>query len=134
MKSKWLIFAAFLLIPCISSSQDGSTRYPLTETQLRKAARVQIEYTYLLEENRSMYDMLRWCDSIQLSDSLIKDNLNSQLSLKDKQIYNRNLSIAQWETKCEISKEQIRRERKRKNLYFVTTSAALTLLVVSFFK
>lgn len=133
MKSRLPILFVFLLIPFTANSQDGSTVYPFNESQLRKLARLKIEYTFLLDENRTLSQMVSWCDSISQADSTIISELNNQLDLKDQLLLNRNLTIQQWQEKFNTADSQTLIERKRKGLYFITTLAALGLLVATQF-
>lgn len=113
-------------------SQPGSTLYPLTEFQMRQAARVQLEYTFLLDQNKSMYEMLQWCEQARVQDSIALAERDVQLDLKDQQIANRQKSLIQWEAKYQIIDEQRRKERGRKNIFLTTTiiTTATTLVLL----
>lgn len=133
MRSRLPILLLFLLIHFTVNSQDGWTTYPFNESQLRKLARLKIEYTFLLDQNRTLSQMVMWCDSISRTDSLIISELNNQLDLKDNLLANRNTTIQKWQDKFDIASSQTTIERKRKRIYFITTLAAVSLLIASQF-
>jgi len=114
-------------------SQPGSTRYPLNEFQMRQAARVQLEYIFLFDQNKSMYDMLRMYEKARIQDSISSVEKDKQLAFKEDQINNRQLKFVTMEAKYKMSQDQIKAERKRKRLYAGTTVAALALLTISLF-
>lgn len=133
MKSKCIILGIFLLIPFILKSQDGSTIYPLTEFQLRQLGAVKRQYNYLLWENDTLKKMMILCDSIIGVDDTVFEAKDEQIALQVRQLVNRQETILEWENKYMLSEEQIKKERRKKSLYFGTTLGAVVLLVISLF-
>lgn len=71
------------------------------------------------------------CDSLIGVDDAVFEAKDQQIALQVRQLTNREKVIVEWSNKYTLSEEQIKRERRRKNLYFCTTLGALALLVVS---
>jgi len=107
------------------------TAFPFSDDQVRKLARVKIEYTFLLEQNKSLTEMLTWCDSIGRLDCIALEQKDIELKLKDDMLYNREQVIIHWEEKYDLSATHVKKERRRKYLYMGTTASALALLVFS---
>ena len=115
-------------------SQPGSTPYPFSDFQVRQVARVKLEYKNLLEQNKSRYEMLQWCEQGRLHDSIANAEKDIQLALKDDQINNRQLALVQMEGKYLLTDEQMRKEKGKKNLYFTTTLIAVATTIVLILK
>jgi len=112
-------------------SQDGSTVYPLTGEQIRTLARVQIEFESLLDQNKTLGQMVQYCDSIKESQVLVIVQKDVQLKAKQDQIDAKQKQFVAMEAKYMLSYDQIKSERKKKQLYMGTTVAALLLLALS---
>lgn len=112
-------------------SQGGSTTYPLTEFQLRQLGAVKLQYNYLLWENDTLRKMMILCDSLIGIDDNVFEVKDKQIALQVNQLANREKVISQWKDKYTLSDQQVKKERKKKNIYFCTTIGVLALLVVS---
>ena len=113
-------------------SQLGLTVYPLSGDQIRTLARVQLEFEFLLDQNRSMAEMLSWCDSIEAVQSSIIYQKDLQLQAKDEMLNARQQQYMALDAKFLIAEQQVKRERRKKNLYFTITLAALGVAVFLF--
>ena len=131
MLKKLKILSVSLLILCTWSISDGLTQYPLNDLQMRKTARLMIEYTFLLDQHKTMGEMLTWCDSIHVADSIAIEGFRETIRAKDDQLANRQKKHVAMEAKFLLSKEQVKKEVKKKRLYLGTTIGALALLVLS---
>jgi len=105
----------------------------LNDFQMQKTARLKVEYTFLLEQNRSMYEMITMCDSIHFQDSIAITEKNMQITWQGNQLINRQKKYEYMEQQFSSAQEQIKDERKRKRLFIGTTAAAMVLLIMTFF-
>ena len=132
MLKKLLHLGLFLLILCIGTTFDGLTQYPLNDLQMRKTARLMIEYTFLLDQNMSLTQMMEWCDGRHVQDSIAIASLQDLVATRDEQLVNRQEAIGLWKMKFETADEQVREEKKSKNLWKGGALIGLGLLIASF--
>ena len=130
MKLRLLILSALLLIASTLMSQNGLTLYPFSENQVRTMGRVRLEYTFLLEENKNMRQMLDYCDSIVKADSLVIVQQNIQIRIWSTIVENRDDRYNLMKEQLNNCTDQIKKERRKRFLYMGTTAGALTLLVL----
>ena len=130
MQKKLLILSVFLLTHFILMSQNGSTVYPLSGEQVRTLARVKLEFTFLLDENKSMHEMLVWCDSITIVNDRIIKQKDIQLLSKDQVIKDLDKIIIFKDDKFKLSEEQQNKLKNQKNLFIGTTLLTTLLLII----
>jgi len=111
-------------------SQNGSTVYPLSGEQVRTLARVKLEFTFLLDENKSMHEMLVWCDSITIVNDRIIKQKDIQLLSKDQVIKDLDKIIIFKDDKFKLSEEQQNKLKNQKNLFIGTTLLTTLLLII----
>jgi len=111
-------------------SQDGSTAYPFSGEQIKTLARVKLEFTFILEENKSMYEMLRWCDSIEAVQQAIIGEKDVQLGLKNQQIDALDNIVSFNIQKFDLSEKQGKRFKRQRNLSIGTAAAVILLLII----
>lgn len=133
MKQKLITLSVCLLIASTLMCQTGLTSYPFSESQVRTMGMLKIEYTFLLDENKTLMEMLMLCDSVIGADDIAFVEMNNIISAKQNMLNNREEKYSLIETKFMLMEEQIKKERKRKHLYFSTTFVALALLTISLF-
>ena len=112
-------------------SGQGSENYPLSGKEIRTLARLLIEYDHLLAQNKTLEQMVTYCDSITEADSTAIHSLQEEINIKVQQLNNRNDVIGLTEEQLENTREQVKFERRRKFLYLITTAGALVLLTIS---
>lgn len=129
MKKGFLILNLFLLIVFICRSQNGSTQFPFTESQVRTMGEWKITYDYILERNNDLTELVRFCDSIRKVDNRIMSNMATMINTQRDLLVNKDLEIEQWEGKFGTAEDQVKIERRKRRLYQVTTGLSLGLAV-----
>ena len=134
MKKGLLILGVFLLTPFIGICQTGTTLYPFTGEQVRTMAHVKLAYENVLEQNRTLLEMVDWCDSISELNHIAISEKDLQLKLKDRQIQDQVLIIGLQDDKFKVAEKQINKQSTLKHLFIGTTILAAIVLTVSLVK
>jgi len=88
-----------------------------------------LTYEYVLEQNKDLKELARFCDSIRTVDDKLIKELTSQTRIQNHLILNKNMEIEQWEGKFKTAEDQVKIERRKKRIYQLTTGLALALTV-----
>lgn len=74
--------------------------------------------------------MIVLCDSISAANKRSKEQLQTQITLKDQTIENHLLIIEQEQGKFKVAEESLDAMKLRKNIYITTTAVAVTLTLL----
>ena len=130
MQKQSLIFLGFLLILCILTTLDGLTQYPLTDLQMRKTARLKLEYINLFENYTTLSQAKEWCDSIRKANIIVLQKKDLQLTLKERQVEDLNKIILLKDTKFDVAVDQSKKIRQQRNIFIGTTILGGLLLLL----
>lgn len=130
MQNKLKNLILFLLLSTILTTFNGLTQYPLNDFQMRKTARLKLEYISLLEENKSIHEMLEWCDSVRVGHMNVIIQLDDILAISQAKVRNLMTQYDLAEGKYELANDQITIERKQKFLFMGATAVAITVVIV----
>ncbi len=97
---------------------------------MRKTARLKLEYLSLLEENKSIQQMLEWCDSIRVTHMDVITQLDDILGIKEEKIYNLQTQYNLAEGKYELANNQITIERRQKIIFMGATITAIAVTII----
>lgn len=97
-------------------------------------ARVMLEYTFLLEQNKNLMQMVDWCDSISAMNQVVISEKDLQLMLKDRQIQDQALIIGLQDDKFNAAEKQISKQSAMKHLFLGTTVLAAIVLTITLVK
>jgi len=112
-------------------SQNGSMRYPFSKTQVRTIGRVKIEYTFLLDENKSLKQMVEYCDSVATENNVVILEKNREIQIRQDMLKNRDEKYVIMERQVNTCEYQIKKERRKRYMYIGTTGVAVALLVIA---
>ena len=107
------------------------TVYPFNENQVRKIARVKLEYTHLFEENKTLHEMMTWCDSVMGTQVIVIERMDGLLIIKDEKIVNLKSQNKQVLGMYELAGVMIKKERKLKWIFMGTTIVVVGFLTLS---
>ena len=131
MQNKLLISIAFLLMSFTAMSQDSLTVYPFTGNQVRTMSRVLLEYENVLAQNKTLWEMTQWSDSVKSTQMNVIVQLDDLLVIKEDQIGNLKHQIVLEQDKFGLAGEQIRNERGWKRFWMVATGLTAGFLALS---
>ena len=131
MKNKLLLLSLFLLMTSTLMSQNGSTVYPFNGRQVRTMAQVKLAYENVLDQNKTLLEMMAWCDSVQGAQANVIFQLDDLLIIKDEQIINKNTQIVLEREKFGLAENQIKKERRLKWVFMGTTVLMAGFLTLS---
>ena len=94
-------------------------------------ARVKVEYTFLLDENKSLKQMVEYCDSMVAVSNVVILEKNKQIQTRQDMLKNRDEKYVFMETQFNTCEYQIKKERKKRYMYMGTTGVAIGLLVIA---
>ena len=114
-------------------SQNGSTVYPFSGDQVRKMGQVKLEYTFLLDENMLLKEMLMHCGQLADVDSTLLSQYAEQLQLQEIMLYNSRKAYNFTEEKYSAMEQEAVKQKKRKYLYIGTTSTLVVVLLLVLF-
>lgn len=96
---------------------------------MRKTARLKLEYLSLLEENKSIHQMLGWCDSVRTTHMNVVIQLDDILSIKEEKIRNLQAQYNLAEGKYDLANTQLKKEKRKKGFFIGTTITAGIIIV-----
>lgn len=131
MKNKLLISAIFLLISCTLMSQDSLTVYPFSGNQVRTMARVILEYENVLDQNKTLWEMKQWSDSVKSMQMNVIVQLDDLIVIKDDQIGNLQQQIVLEQDKFWLAEQEIKHQRGWKRFWIVATGLTAGFLALS---
>ena len=131
MKNKLLISLVFLLIPYIGICQTGTTVYPFSGEQVRTMAHVRLAYENVLEQNKTLYEMITWSDSVKDMQMNTIVALDGLLIIKEDQIENQKVQLGLERDKFELADGLIKKERKVKWVFVGISVGLAGLLTLS---
>lgn len=94
-------------------------------------ARVILEYDNLLEQNKTLGEMMAWCDSVMGTQIQIIGGLDGLVDIKDEKITNLTLQNEQEREKYELAGVMIKKEKKLKWIFVGTTALMAGFLALS---
>jgi len=94
-------------------------------------ARVLLEYTNLLEENKTLGEMMNWCDSVMNTQVRIIASMDGLLIIKEDQIENKAGQIQLQNEKYELAEGVIKKEIRLKWIFVGTTIIMAIFLTLS---
>ena len=94
-------------------------------------ARVKLEYTYLFEENKTLTEMMAWCDSVIGTQVIVIERMDGLLIIKDEKIVNLKHQNKQVGEIYDLVNEQVKKERKLKWIFVGTTALVAGFLTLS---
>ena len=97
---------------------------------MRKTARLKLEYLSLLEENKSIQQMLEWCDSVRVTHMDVIAQLDDILGIKEAKIRNLMTQYNLAEDKYNLANNQITIERRQKFIFMGATALAVTVTII----
>lgn len=94
-------------------------------------AQVKLAYENVLDQNKTLLEMMAWCDSVQGAQANVIFQLDDLLIIKDEQIINKNGQIVLEREKFGLAENQIKKERKLKWVFMGTTVLMAGFLTLS---
>ena len=96
-------------------------------------ARVLLEYENVLEQNKTLWEMKVWSDSIKAMQMNTIVELDDLLRIKEEQITNKDAQIVLEREKFGLANDQIKKERRLKWVFMGTTVVMAGFLTLSLF-
>jgi len=112
-------------------SQDGSTVYPFSGKQVRTMAQVKLAYENILDQNKTLLEMIQWCDSVEATHENIIVQLDDLLGIKEEKIINLKLQNQMGLEMYDMADHEIKREKKLKWIFVGTTTLLAGFLALS---
>ena len=131
MRDKLLTSFVFLVMCCILTTQTGLTQYPLNDLQMRKTARLKLEYIHLDSMNMTLTQALMHCDSVRSSQQTVIVFLDDLIIVNQEQLINQKEQIQVQREKYALAYGMVKKEKKLKWIFVGTTGFALALLALS---
>jgi len=94
-------------------------------------ARVKVEYTFLLDENKSLKQMVEFCDSMSTASNVVILEKNREIQIRQDMLKNRDEKYVIIKRQVSTCEYQIKKERRKRFMYMGTTAGAFTLLVLA---
>ena len=94
-------------------------------------AQVKLAYENVLDQNKTLLEMMAWCDSVQDAQANVIFQLDDLIVIKDEQIINKNTQIVLEREKFGLAEGLIKRERKLKWIFVGTTALMAGFLALS---
>ena len=98
---------------------------------MRKTARLKLEYINLLEDNKSLGEMMNWCDSVMGTQTVVIEGLDRFIVIQDEQNSNLKSQIVQHVAKYALADDEIRRQMMLKWIFVGTTILMAWFLTLS---
>ncbi len=94
-------------------------------------AQVKLAYENVLDQNKTLLEMVAWCDSIKDTQENVIVQLDDLLMIKEQQIENKSAQIVLEQEKYGLAGAQIRKERNLKRLFMMSTLFMAGFLTLS---
>jgi ATP-dependent helicase/DNAse subunit B len=94
-------------------------------------AQVKLAYENVLEQNMTLLEMNRWCDSVKQAHMSVIVKLDDILQIKEEQIDNLKIQIGVNHDMFELANDQIKKERRLKWVFVGTTVVMAGFLTLS---
>ena len=94
-------------------------------------AQVRLAYENVLDQNKTLLEMVAWCDSVRESQTDIIIQLDDLLGIKEEKITNLTLQNEQEQVRFDLVNDQVGKQRKLKWVFMGTTVLMAGFLTLS---